>query len=115
MLTGELSITRLRRRAGERRATRATRDARPVVSAAGRDRVAAALARRGARERLVLTLLLYERLNPIEVADALNLSLRQVERTYDALFAELRRSLARVAGRARTRSAVVPSRQRKAA
>ncbi|MEK7330140.1 MAG: hypothetical protein AAB113_04990, partial [Candidatus Eisenbacteria bacterium] len=91
------------------------RDPRPTVSAAGRDRVAAALARRGARERLVLTLLLYERLFPIEVADALGLSLRQVERTCDALLAELRRSLARAAGRARTRAGAAPSRQRRAA
>jgi DNA-directed RNA polymerase specialized sigma24 family protein len=115
VLSGELSITRPRRRANERRATRAARDPRPAVSTAGRHRVAAALARRGARERLVLTLLLYERLNPVEVADALGLSLRQVERTYDALFAELRRSLARVTGPARPRSAVVATRQRKAA
>ena len=56
-----------------------------------RERVAAALARRGARERLVLTLLLYERLYPIEVADTLGISLRQVERTYDCLLAELQR------------------------
>jgi DNA-directed RNA polymerase specialized sigma24 family protein len=82
-----------------------------VLTAAGstsrrpaRNRVAAALARRGTRERLVLTLLLYERLYPIEVADALGISLRQVERTYDALLTELRRSVARGAGRARARS-----------
>jgi len=62
-----------------------------------RQRVAAALARRGARERLVLTLLLYERLYPIEVASALGISLRQVERTYDCLLAELRRPNARTA------------------
>ena len=85
------------------------------MSAAGRDRVAAALARRGVRERLVLTLLLHERLFPIEVAAALGLSLRQVERTYDALLAELRRSLARAAVPARTRSGAAPSRQRRAA
>ena len=80
-----------------------------------RGRVAAALARRGARERLVLTLLLYERLYPVEVADALGISLRQVERTYDALLAELRRSVARSAGRARPRATPAPSRMRKAA
>jgi DNA-directed RNA polymerase specialized sigma24 family protein len=115
VLTGEQSLMRPRRRASDRRATRAIRDPRSTVPAAGRDRVAAALARRGARERLVLTLLLYERLFPIEVADALGLSLRQVERTYDALLAELRRSLARAAVTARTRSATAPSRQRRAA
>jgi DNA-directed RNA polymerase specialized sigma24 family protein len=79
-----------------------------------RDRVAAALARRGARERLVLTLLLVERLYPIEVADALGISIRQVERTYDAMLAELRRPVLRLVGRARARTAA-PSRLRKAA
>jgi DNA-directed RNA polymerase specialized sigma24 family protein len=79
-----------------------------------RGRVAAALARRGARERLVLTLLLYERLYPIEVAKALGISLRQVERTYDALLAELRRSLVRGTLRARAR-ATASARLRRAA
>ena len=82
----------------------------------GRDRVAAALERRGARERLVLTLLLVERLYPIEVADALGISLRQVERTYDALLAELRPSATtRAAVRARARATSPASRVRKAA
>jgi DNA-directed RNA polymerase specialized sigma24 family protein len=81
----------------------------------GRGRVAAALARRGARERLVLTLLLYERLYPVEVAEALGISLRQVERTYDALLTELRRSLARGTTRVRARAATSPARSRKAA
>ncbi len=81
----------------------------------GRNRVAAALERRGARERLVLTLLIYERLYPIEVADALGISLRQVERTYDALLAELRRSTARGAGRTRARASSPALRARKAA
>ena len=80
-----------------------------------RHRVAAALARRGTRERLVLALLLYERLYPIEVADALGISLRQVERTYDALLTELRRPVARGAGRSRARSATPAARVRKAA
>jgi DNA-directed RNA polymerase specialized sigma24 family protein len=115
VLTGEQTFTRPRRRASNGRGTRATRDPRPTVSAAGRDRVAAALGRRGVRERLVLTLLLYERLFPLEVADALGLSLRQVERTYDALLVELRRSVARAAATAHTRSGAAPSRQRRAA
>ena len=78
-----------------------------------RHRVAAALARRGTRERLVLALLLYERLYPIEVANTLGISLRQVERTYDTLLTELRRSVARGTGRSRARS--TPPRVRKAA
>jgi len=98
-----MAVTRPRRRAADRRSARATRDLRGTLAAAGRDRIAAALARRGARERLVLTLLLYERLFPIEVADALGLSLRQVERTYEALLDELRRLLTRAAARARAR------------
>src|SRR5258706_5866979 len=101
----------------DRRAPRAVRDSRATVTTAGRERVAAALARRGARERLVLTLLLYERLFPIEVANALGLSLRQVERTYGAMITELRRSLGSAAGRARSEAAEdsLPARQRKAA
>jgi DNA-directed RNA polymerase specialized sigma24 family protein len=76
-----------------------------------RDRVAAALARRDARARLVLTLLLYERLYPIEVANTLGISLRQVERTYHTLLAELR-PVARLVGRTRARTT---ARLRKAA
>jgi len=76
-----------------------------------RHRVAAALARRGARERLVLALLLYERLYPIEVADALGISLRQVERTYDCLLAELRRPIGRANGSASARSAATRTRR----
>ena len=87
----------------------------PRPGGPSRDRVAAALARRGARERLVLTLLVYERLYPVEVADALGISLRQVERTYDALLADLRRTAVRPAGRPRTRSTPAASRLRKAA
>jgi DNA-directed RNA polymerase specialized sigma24 family protein len=115
VLTPSLSVTRPRRRATDRRGARTARDARATISASGRDRVAAALARRGARERLVLTLLLYERLFPIEVANALGLSLRQVERTYDALLAELHRMLTRAAGRTRARAGAAGSRSRKAA
>ena len=88
----------------------ATRTRRPT-----RDRVAAALARRGARERLVLALLLYERLYPIEVADALGISLRQVERTYDCLLAELKRPLSRANGRTRGRAGSAPVRTRTSA
>lgn len=115
MLTNALTVTRPRRRASDRRNPRATRDARFTLTAAGRDRIATALARRGARERMVLTLLLYERLFPIEVANTLGLSLRQVERTYDALLDELHRLLSRTASRARVRTASVASRSRKAA
>jgi DNA-directed RNA polymerase specialized sigma24 family protein len=70
--------------------------------------IRSALARRGARERMVLTLLLYERLRPQEVAGALGLSLRQVDRTYATLLSEVRRTLAR-------RRVVRPTAMRKAA
>jgi hypothetical protein len=43
----------------------------------------------------VVTLLLYERLRPSEVAGVLGLSLAQVGRTYAALLSELRRALQR--------------------
>jgi DNA-directed RNA polymerase specialized sigma24 family protein len=109
MLSPSPTPTRPRRRSSDRRS------ARSRVPAASRDRIAAALARRGARERLVLTLLLYERLFPVEVADALRLSLRQVERTYDALIAELHRPATRAGRRSRTRAGAVASRVRKAA
>lgn len=70
--------------------------------------IRSALSRRGARERMVLTLLLYERLRPQEVAGALGLSVRQVDRTYEALLSDVRRSLAR-------RRAARPAAMRKAA
>lgn len=55
----------------------------PVV--VGRTRVRASirtrLARTAMRERMVLALLLIDRLRPVEVATVLHMSLRQVERT----------------------------------
>jgi DNA-directed RNA polymerase specialized sigma24 family protein len=105
-MSDEISMAR-------RRAARGARVSRAMRYAGGRARVEAVLARRGARERLVLTLLLYERLFPIEVADTLGLSVRQVERTYDAMLLDLRRSLSR--GTSRIRAAVSTTRQRRAA
>jgi DNA-directed RNA polymerase specialized sigma24 family protein len=75
-----------------------------IAGSIGRRRIAEALARRAARERLVLSLLVVERLRPIEVADALGISVRQVERTVDTFMSGLRRSLAQPASRARTRA-----------
>jgi DNA-directed RNA polymerase specialized sigma24 family protein len=65
----------------------------PSIPAAMRERITAALARRATRERLMLALLLYERLTPGETAGALGLSVAEVCRVYDALLAELRRAL----------------------
>jgi DNA-directed RNA polymerase specialized sigma24 family protein len=65
-----------------------------------RRRVAAALARSTVRERLVLALLLYERLTPGEVASALGCPVAEVERTYRLLLASLRVAMRRpVSGR----------------
>lgn len=82
---------------------RATTTARPAATA-GRRRIAEALARRGVRERLLLSLLLVERLRPAEVADALGISVPQVERAYRTLIGGLRRSLVRPAARRRSAS-----------
>lgn len=101
------------RGSGRRRASRIDRALRSSpASASDRERLAAAIARRGVRERLVLALLLYERLHSAEVADALGVSPRQVVRTYQALVARLRRSFARAS---RARAAVSSARLRRAA
>lgn len=63
----------------------------------------------------MLALLIYERLRPAEVADALGVSRRQVNRTYKALLAELRVELTRRrAVSPRVRNAA-PTRERRAA
>lgn len=59
---------------------------------ATRERITRAIARHTRRERLALMLLLVERLSPFEIAVALGLSVRQVERTLDVLFLELGRA-----------------------
>jgi DNA-directed RNA polymerase specialized sigma24 family protein len=87
---------RRERHSGRRAAT----PARPAATA-GRRRIAEALARRGVRERLLLSLLLVERLRPAEVADALGISVPQVERSYRTLMGGLRRSLVRPVARRR--------------
>ena len=80
---------------------------RPLGPRARRQRaVRATVGRLSLRERLVLSLLLVERLRPIEVAAALRMSVRQVERTSLAL----REQFGRSAGRARA-----PRRLRRAA
>jgi|KBSMisStaDraftv2_1062788.scaffolds.fasta_scaffold1595734_2 DNA-directed RNA polymerase specialized sigma24 family protein len=70
-------------------------------------RVNGVLARMSVRERMVVVLLLVERLRPLEAAVALRLSVRQVERTRDHALARI----ARAARRAPARSVV----QRRAA
>lgn len=86
----------------------------------GRRRVADALARSTTRERLVLALLLVERLTPEEVARALGCRVADVERTYRLALAGLRTALRRRAAgrpsRAIARAAVrIESRSRRAA
>jgi DNA-directed RNA polymerase specialized sigma24 family protein len=60
--------------------------------AATRARIVRAIAGHGRRERLTLMLLLVEHLSPLEIAATLGMSVRQVDRTLDALFAELGRA-----------------------
>jgi DNA-directed RNA polymerase specialized sigma24 family protein len=71
---------------------------------ATRQRITRAIARHGSRERLALMLLLVERLSPLEIAVALGLSVRQVERTLGVLFLEFGR-VARPARSSRIRRA----------
>jgi len=101
------------------RSRASVRDGWPAsLRAVDRRRIAAALARRAAHERLVLALLLYERMLPVEVAGALGVSSRQVGRTYHAMIAELRRSVGRRSRRtlaSRGRTPATGTRLRKAA
>jgi len=59
---------------------------------ATRARIVRVIGRHARRERLTLMLLLVERLSPLEIAVALGISVRQVERTLDQLFLELGRA-----------------------
>lgn len=71
------------------------RTASSRTPAAIRLRVARTLARMPLRERMVVVLLLAERLRPIEVAVTLRLSLRQVERMRALALARLARAAQR--------------------
>jgi len=104
---------------GTARSRSSVRDTWPLaLRAIDRRRIEAALARRAAHERLMLALLLYERMRPMEVAGALGVSARQVGRTYQAMIDELRRSVGRRTRRtlaSRGRASVTGTRLRKAA
>ncbi len=82
-----------------------------------RDRHRAALARAlsrcPVRERVLLALLLFERLTPAEAASVLDLPPARVERSYASLLAELRRVVRSGAVQA-PRFAVPPARVRRA-
>ncbi|HEY3217319.1 MAG TPA: hypothetical protein VGK93_12595 [Candidatus Eisenbacteria bacterium] len=58
-----------------------------------RERISTSLDRYAPRERLMLALLLYERMSPSEVANALDLSVVEVCRTYRTLLARLGRAV----------------------
>ncbi len=79
----------------------------PVVVGRTRVRtsVRTSLARTSMRERMVLTLLLVDRLRPAEVATALHMSLRQVERIRAFALARLARTAVRARSRAPLRRA----------
>lgn len=66
----------------------------PVVVGRTRVRrsVRTTLARQTLRERMVLALLLVDRLRPVEVATTLRMSVRQVERIRASALAELART-----------------------
>jgi DNA-directed RNA polymerase specialized sigma24 family protein len=94
----------------------------PAIAAGspGRRRIADALARSTTRERLVLALLLVERLTPEEVARALDCRVSEVERIYRLALAGLKAALRRRAtgrpSRAIARAASrIESRSRRAA
>lgn len=94
---------------------------RAVARVAGdaRGRIARHLDRCTPRDRLVLSLLVFEGLTPAEVAEALDLSPRTVRRVHAALLAELRRVARGMASRPSRRPqrprAVTLVRQRRAA
>jgi len=64
--------------------------ARRPVAAPRRDAVARALSACAARERVLLALLLFERLTPAEAASVLGVPATRIERAYAALLAQLR-------------------------
>ena len=88
--------------AGARRRGAATSRAGRLALAA---RCETVLQHRPRRDRLVIMLLLVERLRPLEVAAALGLSLRHVERTAEQLLVELSRALGARAPGSRSRKA----------
>jgi hypothetical protein len=78
---------------------RADRTRPSLVGADGsRELIVRALARRAASERLLLALVLVERMTPHEVACTLGLAPRSVERHVAILLGELRRAVAGARG-----------------
>ena len=75
------------------------------ISGEVRGRISVRLDRYAARERMMLALLLYERMRPREVANALGLSVGEVVRTYRLLLADLERAVRAPAGGAVPRPA----------
>lgn len=78
-----------------------------------RRRLSRALSRCAAEERVLLALLLFERLTPAEAAEALSISVADVESRFDHLRAELEGTVREVPFRAR-RTAPVGLRLRRA-
>ena len=68
---------------------RAATPAAPTPTDEARRRVARALSRCAASERVLLALLLFERLTVAEAAEALSVPLAHVEARFEALLAEL--------------------------
>jgi DNA-directed RNA polymerase specialized sigma24 family protein len=95
------------------RTDRSAADAPPTDSAIRR-RLADALERCERRERMMLALLLVERLTPAEAARALGLPVAGVTRRYRALLAELAKAYHGLGSRRAARAAVEVSRLRRA-
>ncbi len=87
----------------------------PVLSDAQvRRRLLEAIEHCAPRERMMLTLLLVERLSPVEAAETLGLSVVSVSRRYRALLDELARAYHGLGSRRAARAAVEVSRLRRA-
>ncbi len=88
-----------------RRALEASR--RAPVSGLARERIATALELCSAEERALLSMMLLEEMTPLEAGEAMELSAREVSRTYTNLLAALRRTLRGMNFRSAPRAALI--------
>lgn len=88
-----------------RRALDASR--RAPVSGSARERIAAALELCSPEERALLSMMLIEEMTPLEAGEAMEISVREVSRTYTNLLAALRRTLLGMNSRSAPRAALI--------
>jgi DNA-directed RNA polymerase specialized sigma24 family protein len=88
-----------------RRALQVSR--RAPVSGSARERIAAALELCSAEERALLSMMLIEDMTAHEAGEAMDLSVREVSRTYTSLLAALRRTLRGMNFRSEPRAALI--------